>query len=1251
MADREGTLIRLNQTLRDTLHVTDEDLVGKYNIFKDAQVEEQGLMPLVRRVWDRGETVRFTMHYNGAALQKGEEKQPTDLVLDVTISPILDSRGKLTHAIIQHFDVTERIRTEEALRRKTEEIDRFFATSLDLLCVCDSAGRLVRINPQWEKVLGYPLSHLHNRTIVDLIHPDDLQASREKLSLSLTRETTGFVNRYRCKDGSYRWLEWNSYPSGGLIYAMARDITERRRAEETIRRSELLIRAVIESVDDGMLVVARSGAILLYNSRFVQLWSVPMEMTALPDDVPLLNCAAQQTLDPEAFVARVMEIYSGDATINDIVNFRDGRVIERFSTRIDIPGMEGARMWRFRDITARLRAEDALRDREARWSSIFNASPVGIGLAANRVVLEVNDALCQISGYSREELLGNSTRIHYPSDAEFAAAGDLYRQIAVHGTGNIEARWRHKDGSIRLVYLYAAPLDPKHVDRGVSFIVLDITERKRADEALKASQALLSDSQRIAHIGSWELDLKTGQLVWTDECFRIYGQDPHRFTPNIDSLTALVLPEDRGILKVQMEASLRTRTHPPFQYRIVRPDGEVRWIYVTGDIVSDAAGTLIKFRGTQQDVTERTLAENALRDREARLASIFRAAPVTIGVITNRIIGDFNETLSRVTGYSPEELEGKPTRFLYPSDEEAKAATEIYRMLEKQDTASIESRWKRKDGEIINILLTGAPLVRGDFSRGITFIGMDITARKKAEAALRSNERKLAEIFRASPEFISVSTFAEGLMLEINDAGLALLRFSREEVIGREAVEIGIWPTAVERQRVIEALRAQGQLRGFEARMQKKTGEPVAVLLSMVPIVVEGRNCILTVATDMTERQQAEEKRLALERQLLHAQKLESLGVLAGGIAHDFNNLLMAINGNLDLALYDIPLNSPARSSIEQSIGAVHRAANLTRQMLAYAGRTSFDVRNLDLTALVEENAHLFRACISRLVTFDLRLTHGLPPIIADAAQVQQVIMNLITNASEAIGDRAGVIVLATGAEDFDAARLSASRLAEIPPAGRFAFIEVDDTGCGMDADTLQHLFDPFFTTKFLGRGLGTASILGIVRAHHGAIFVDSAIGKGTRFRVLFPAEALTPPAEDGDAGDAATAKEPRGTILVVDDEESIRSVCERILSRDGWQVLVAEDGPRAIEAFRQQASAISCVLLDLSMPGMDGFDVLGRLREIDPAIRVILMSGFNNDAATDPRFTTEGRASFLKKPYSAKDLREMLEKILKPAR
>jgi signal transduction histidine kinase/FixJ family two-component response regulator len=399
-------------------------------------------------------------------------------------------------------------------------------------------------------------------------------------------------------------------------------------------------------------------------------------------------------------------------------------------------------------------------------------------------------------------------------------------------------------------------------------------------------------------------------------------------------------------------------------------------------------------------------------------------------------------------------------------------------------------------------------------------------------------------------------------------------------------------------------------------------------------------------AFDVTKQMRAENEKRNLERQVQQAQKMESLGVLAGGIAHDFNNLLMVVLGHTELALNEISPMSPARGSLTEITTAARRAADLCRQMLAYAGKASFALERVGLRDLVEEMAHLLKTAISKKAILNLNLERGLPPIEADPSQIRQIVMNLIINASEAIGDRSGVITVSVGATRCDEEYLRKTELREALTPGLYVHLEVTDTGGGMDAETRSRIFEPFYSTKFTGRGLGLAAVLGIVRAHKGALKVYSEPGEGTTFKILFPALE--------DAGEGARTNESslladwrgEGTILLVDDEESLIALGARMLEHLGFTVLTAADGLQAVELYRQWGKEIDLVLMDLTMPHMDGAEAFGELRRLNSDVRVVLASGYSHEDVAS-RFAGKGLDGVMQKPYTLAKLRESLSGMM----
>ncbi len=407
----------------------------------------------------------------------------------------------------------------------------------------------------------------------------------------------------------------------------------------------------------------------------------------------------------------------------------------------------------------------------------------------------------------------------------------------------------------------------------------------------------------------------------------------------------------------------------------------------------------------------------------------------------------------------------------------------------------------------------------------------------------------------------------------------------------------------------------------------------------------------LAVGVDVTARRLAEDERRAIEQQMFQTAKLESLGVIAGGVAHDFNNILTGVLGNAALAALGLPPDSPAAVYMSRVSDAAARAADLNRQLLAYAGKGRFVVREIDANALLAQTVELVRLSLAKKIDVRLERWPRLPAVHGDESQLQQVLMNLIINAGDAIGDRPGTLTLRTDVAVVGGSVLTDPSTGRPAKPGRYVTVAVSDTGCGMDAATRARIFEPFFTTKFTGRGLGLAAVQGIIRGHHGALAVDTAVGRGTTFTVFLPEYVPPPPDAPVPAGSpsgeiAADRITPRpnarrNTVLVVDDEDAVRELTAVVLGQVGWNVLTAVNGREGVDVFRTHADAIACAVLDLTMPEMDGLEAMVAMRAERPRLPVLLCTGYSEDAV--PAALTNAPTGLLLKPFRPADLQQAL--------
>ncbi len=617
------------------------------------------------------------------------------------------------------------------------------------------------------------------------------------------------------------------------------------------------------------------------------------------------------------------------------------------------------------------------------------------------------------------------------------------------------------------------------------------------------------------------------------------------------------------------------------------------------------------------------------------LESLLEAIPVAVFFkdSTGRYIG-CNEVFTRIMGVTSEEMAGKTVFELWPS-----AHAEVYHerdleLMRLRQHQTYEFEVKDKDG-IIRPVIYGKNVFFDSTGKVAGLVGafLDISEIRKTEEGLRqfqlSVENSSDAVGMSTPEgrhYYQNRAFDEWFG-DVGEDPPATLYV--DPAVGRE---------------IFQTIRDGGQWTG-EVKMNSRDGRVLTVLLrAYASCGPDGRiEALVGVHTDITEQKRLEKERRELDARLHQMQRLESLGVLAGGIAHDFNNILMAILGHSELVLDEMPPGSEGWESVREIRQAALGAAELCNQMLAYSGKGRMEKLDFHLDQLVKEMVQMLRTSISRKCTLHLVNPAVMPAMHGDVAQIRQIILNLVVNASESMGDNDGSITVTTDVAECPADRPFEGYVVPIAASGSYVFLDVSDTGCGMSDETVQRMFEPFYTTKFTGRGLGMSAVLGIVKAHGGALRVQSEPGCGTTIRILFPVSS--PDGIERKPACCGPDWTGKGTVLVVDDEAAVLAVTCKMLGRLGFDVLTARDGQEAVELYRDQGAGIELVLMDLTMPRMSGEEAFAELRRMNPEVRVVLASGYDEkDIAT--RFAGKGLAGGIQKPYTLDKLASVLRNL-----
>ncbi|WP_239031681.1 hybrid sensor histidine kinase/response regulator [Geomonas diazotrophica] len=913
--------------------------------------------------------------------------------------------------------------------------------------------------------------------------------------------------------------------------------------------------------------------------------------------------------------------------------------------------------------------------------ALFDELPVGMFIQrSDGTPLAVNAAALEIFGMERDLFLQHSPehpQWHLCTSQGSPLPPDQHPATAVLRLGkaardvNLSIHNRRR-GSPVPVCIDVMPLRAQ--DETVpSHVCVVLRETKEAERALHESESRYR--AMVQTQGEFVVRYRRGgMLTFANDTYCRYLQKEQEELLGQNFYVFFFL-QDREALIRGVETMTEENQGQSLEVRAWLPDGRLVWQKWNNSAIVDDTGQVVEFQATGMDITRSKHAEESLKKSEERYRSLFDN--MLNGFAYCRMILDssrpldfvfleVNQSFERLTGLRA--VGGKRMSEILPgvweSDPELLAAFRRVALSGKPEQMEC----------YVNAISEWLSVSVYSPEPGCFVIVFDvITNRKRTEECLaflaQSNAtatpdeqffHRLARYLAGTldMDFICIDQLEEGnlwartVAVYYNGSFEENVRYTLKdtpcgEVVGRniccyrEGVR-QLFPN----DQVLQDLNAESYL---GVVLWGSTGVPIGLIATIghkpllnrelaeeILQMVSGR------AAAELERRIHEEERLRLEQQLLHAQKLESLGILAGGIAHDFNNILTGILGNSSLGLMRIDPGSPAVENLQNIEKGAVRAADLAKQMLAYSGKGMFVVEPVSLNSLLTEMVHLLEVSVSKKCRLVMELAQELPPVQADSTQLRQIVMNLVINASEAIGDRGGTITIRSGFRHFDEQYLKGAWSEKEIKEGDFLFLQVEDDGCGMDDGTLSRIFDPFFTTKFTGRGLGMSAVLGIIRGHRGASKVESKPGKGTTFTVILPASDLPiqdqagqPPPEESWQGS--------GTVLLVDDEEFICSVGASMLEQLGYQVVTALSGSRAVELYRERGD-VRFVVLDLTMPQMDGEQTYQELRRFDPEVKVIISSGYSEQEVTR-KLAGAGYLAFIQKPYSMQALSEVMKR------
>ncbi len=1121
-------------------------------------------------------------------------------------------------------DITPLKRTEEVLRESEKKFRDLAELMPQIIFEIDETGTITFANKQALEIFGY-----NERELSAGINAFSLFPTEElpRLMANLQKITEGGRspgNEYRVlkKDGS-------SFP---VIIHVARimregrltgyrgiiiDITEQKSAQQNIEESEKMYRTFFDSTTDFVFLKDEKLHYILVNKAFIEFFGkkereiLGMTDFALMPHEAASNCHQTDLKTLEASAITVSREAIGEK-IYETLKFP----VEIAKGKFGIGGF-------IRDITERTRAEEELKAKTEELDRYFsNALDLFCIADTDGYFRRLNRAWETTLGYPLGELEGHRfLDFVHPDDLEITnqAVSRLSRQQEVL---NFTNRYQCRDGSYRYIEWKSYP-----VEKQIFAAARDITDRKLAEKALMQSeQRLRQIIDLVPHFifakdigGRFILANKATADIYGTTVENLIGRLDARFTQS-DEEVKRFRDDDTEVISKDIAKSILEET-------ITDSRGEKHYLHTIKIPFTFSGTDTPSVLGVSVDITENKRALEALSKSEERLRKYFEVPLVGVTIVApDGKWLEVNDRFCRMVGYSREELLQMDWQCLTPSEDLTEEIGNYNAFLagKKEIMGTREKRYRKKDGTFIDVILSTHCVRKEDGSPDyFTAVIQEITERKAFERKIIESEQALRATLAASP--IGIGRVRGRAFEWVNEAMCGITGYSVDELAGNPVRFL--YETDEEFGRVGEHLYRDDQT---QTKWVRKDGEIRHILLQISPT---DNNAHIVTASDITDRKH-------LEAQLMHSQKMEAVGTLAGGVAHDFNNLLSAIMGYASLLQIKMDRGDPLHTYVSQILLSSEKAANLTQSLLAFSRKQVINLKPIALNDTVEKLHRLLHRLIPEDVEFRIDSTPERLVVPGDSGQIDQVIMNLVTNARDSM-PHGGKITIRIDRALIDNGFIAAHGYGK---PGEYALITVSDTGYGMDEKTAEKIFEPFFTTKEVGKGtgLGLAIVYGIVKQHNGYIEVKSQPGKGSTFSIYLPLVWLEPV-------DETIREEIVGgseTILVAEDNNELRALSVNVLEDNGYKVIAAGDGAEAVDAFSLQQGDISIVILDVVMPKMNGKEVFEAIKKLDPTVKVIFTSGYTDDIIEEKGMVNE-KYDFLGKPITPGTLLKKIREVL----